>query len=85
AKFKPVDLLAQIEKYKITSFCAPPTIYRFLIQADMSKYNLSSLEECCTAGEPLSEEVYNRFKAQTGHGLLEGFGQTETTLSLLNF
>lgn len=85
AKFKPVDLLAQIEKYKVTSFCAPPTIYRFLIQADMSKYNLSSLEECCTAGEPLSEEVYNRFKAQTGLGLLEGFGQTETTLSLLNF
>lgn len=85
SKFKPVDLLVQIEKFGITSFCAPPTIYRYLIQEDMSKYNLSTLKDACTAGEPLSDEVYNKFKAQTGLGLLEGFGQTETTLSLLNF
>ncbi|HOS31036.1 MAG TPA: AMP-binding protein, partial [Treponemataceae bacterium] len=85
SKFKPVDLLVQIEKFGITSFCAPPTIYRYLIQEDMAMYNLSTLKDACTAGEPLSDEVYNKFKAQTGLGLLEGFGQTETTLSLLNF
>lgn len=85
SKFKPVDLLVQIEKHGITSFCAPPTIYRYLIQEDLSKYNLSTLKDACTAGESLSDEVYNKFKKQTGLGLLEGFGQTETTLSVLNF
>ncbi|MBR4824771.1 MAG: AMP-binding protein [Spirochaetaceae bacterium] len=85
AKFKPIDLIKQIEAHKITSFCAPPTIYRFLIQEDLSSFDLSSLEHCSTAGEPLSEEVFNRWKAITGLELREGFGQTETTLSLLNF
>lgn len=85
AKFKPIDLMKQIEKYHITSFCAPPTIYRFLIQEDLSQFDLSSLEHCTTAGEPLSEEVFNKWKNITGLSLKEGFGQTETTLSLLNF
>ena len=85
ARFKPTDLLAQVEKHKITSFCAPPTIYRFLIQEDLSSYDLSSLEHCSTAGEPLSDEVFNKWKAITGLELREGFGQTETTLSILNF
>ncbi|NLM01526.1 MAG: AMP-binding protein [Treponema sp.] len=85
AKFKPIDLMKQVEKYKITSFCAPPTIYRFLIQEDLSVFDLSSLEHCSTAGEPLSEEVFNKWKNITGLELKEGFGQTETTLSLLNF
>ena len=85
AKFKPIDLIKQIEKYKITSFCAPPTIYRFLIQEDLSFFDMSCLEHCSTAGEPLSEEVFNRWKKLTGLELREGFGQTETTLSLLNF
>ena len=85
AKFKPTDLLAQVEKHKITSFCAPPTIYRFLIQEDLSSYDLSSLEHCSTAGEPLSDEVFNKWKSLTGLELREGFGQTETTLSILNF
>ena len=85
AKFKPTDLLTQVEKHKITSFCAPPTIYRFLIQEDLSSYDLSSLEHCSTAGEPLSDEVFNKWKSLTGLELREGFGQTETTLSILNF
>lgn len=85
AKFKPVDLLKQVEAHKITSFCAPPTIYRFLIQEDLSQYDLSTLEHCSTAGEPLSEEVFNKWKSMTGLELREGFGQTETTCSILNF
>lgn len=85
AKFKPVDLIKQIEKHHITSFCAPPTIYRFLIQEDLSSYNFSSCLHWSTAGEPLSEEVFNKWKEITGKEIREGFGQTETTLSLLNF
>lgn len=84
-KFKPIDLIKQIEKYHISSFCAPPTIYRFLIQEDLSKYDFSSCVHWSTAGEPLSEEVFNKWKQQTGREILEGFGQTETTLSLFNF
>lgn len=85
ARFKAVDLVDLIQKYRITSFCAPPTIYRFLIQEDLSGYDLSSLQHCTTAGEPLSDEVFNRWKQITGLSIREGFGQTETTLSLLNF
>ena len=84
-KFKPVDLMDQIQKYKITSFCAPPTIYRFLIQEDLSKYDFSTCEHWSTAGEPLSEEVFNKWKKVTGKEIHEGFGQTETTLSLFNY
>ncbi|MCR5698750.1 MAG: AMP-binding protein [Treponemataceae bacterium] len=84
-KFKPVDFMDQIQKYKITSFCAPPTIYRFLIQEDLSKYDFSTCEHWSTAGEPLSEEVFNRWKSITGKEIREGFGQTETTLSLFNY
>lgn len=85
AKFKPVDLIEQIQKHHITSFCAPPTIYRFLIQEDLSKYDFSSCEHWSTAGEPLSEEVFNKWKEITGKEIREGFGQTETTLSLFNY
>ena len=66
AKFKPVDLLHQVQKHKITTFCAPPTIYRFLIQEDLSDIDFSSLTHCSTAGEPLSEEVFNKWKEITG-------------------
>ena len=85
SKFNPALILEMIEKYKITSFCAPPTIYRFIILEDISKYDLSFLEHCSTAGEPLSEEVYNAFRKLTGLELAEGFGQTESTLSIGNF
>ena len=85
AKFKPIDLMDQIQKHHITSFCAPPTIYRFLIQEDLSKYDFSSCEHWSTAGEALSEEVFNKWKEITGKEIHEGFGQTETTLSLFNY
>ena len=84
-KFTPADILHQIGQYRITSLCAPPTIYRFLIREDLSKYDLSSLEYCTTAGEALNGAVYDTFKRLTGVRLMEGFGQTETTLTLATF
>lgn len=81
-KFHADDLLRQIEKYHITSFCAPPTIYRFMVREDLSQYDLSSLRYCCTAGEALNAAVYEKFYQQTGIRLMEGFGQTETTMTL---
>lgn len=79
-KFSPHDLLVMIEKYKITTFCAPPTIFRFLIKEGMEAKNLASLTHVSIAGEALNEEVFNRFRDITGLKLMEGFGQTETTL-----
>ena len=84
-KFTPADILHKIGQYRITSLCAPPTIYRFLIREDLSKYDLSSLEYCTTAGEALNGAVYDTFKRLTGVRLMEGFGQTETTLTLATF
>jgi acetyl-CoA synthetase len=71
-------------KHKITTFCAPPTMYRMLIKDDLSKYDLSSIEYATTAGEALNPEVFHQFKKATGLSIMEGFGQTETTLSLAN-
>lgn len=84
-KFTPADILEKIHEYHITSLCAPPTIYRFLIREDLTKYDLSSLEYCTTAGEALNSAVYDTFKRLTGIRLMEGFGQTETTLTLATF
>lgn len=84
-KFTPADILAVMAKYKVTSFCAPPTIYRFLIREDLSKYDLSSLEYCTTAGEPLNPSVFDSWKNSTGLTIYEGFGQTETTLTIATF
>ena len=84
-KFTPADILRKIGQYRITSLCAPPTIYRFLIREDLSKYDLSSLEYCTTAGEALNGAVYDTFNRLTGVRLMEGFGQTETTLTLATF
>ena len=81
-KFTADKILRQIERYRITSFCAPPTVYRFLIHEDFSHYDLSSLRYCCTAGEALNPAVFDRFKELTGISLMEGFGQTETTMTL---
>lgn len=81
-KFTADKILRKIEEYRITSFCAPPTVYRFMIHEDFSKYDLSSLRYCCTAGEALNPAVYNRFYELTGIRLMEGFGQTETTMTL---
>jgi len=84
-KFDSVKLLRTIDKLKLTTFCAPPTIYKFLIKEDMSSCDFSSLRHFGTAGEPLNPEVVNRFKEATGHTIYEGFGQTETTVMLANF
>ena len=84
-KFNADALLRQIEKYKVTSFCAPPTIYRFMIREDLSKYDLSSLEYCTTAGEALNPAVFDKFYEKTGIRMMEGFGQTETTMTLGTF
>ena len=81
-KFVPKEMLEVIAKYGVTSFCAPPTIYRFFIKEDLSKYDLSKLKYCAVAGEPLNPEVYNQFYKATGLKLMEGFGQTELTVTL---
>jgi acetyl-CoA synthetase len=77
-------MLQMIEKYRITSFCAPPTIYRFMIKADLSKHDLSSLKYLTTAGEAVNPEVFHQMRSATGLTLMEGFGQTETTLTVFN-
>ena len=79
-KFEPGDLLEHIEKYKITTFCAPPTVYRFMMKTDLSKYDLSSIKYMMTAGEALNPEIYRQIRLKTGHPIYEGFGQTETTI-----
>ena len=81
-KFVPKEMLEIISKHKVTTFCAPPTIYRFLIKEDLTKYDLSSLQYCVVAGEPLNPEVFNQFYKATGIELKEGFGQTELTVVL---
>lgn len=84
-KFVPQDLLSVIEKFGITSFCAPPTIYRYFIKEDLSKYDFSKLKYATTAGEALNPEVSEQFYKATGLRIREAFGQTETVLSLGNF
>lgn len=84
-KFIPKNLMEVIEKYKVTSFCAPPTIYRFLIKEDLTKYNLKSLKNCAVAGEPLNPEVFKQFYDATGIKLMEGYGQTECTVSVATY
>ncbi len=83
-RFVAANLLDKLEKYRVTSFCAPPTIYRFFIKEGMEGYDLSALKYATVAGEALNPEVYNRFKDYTGLKLMEGFGQTETTLLVAN-
>ncbi len=83
-KFVAADLLHLIEKYRISTFCAPPTIFRFFIKEGMEGYDFSSVRYANIAGEALNPEVYYRFKEYTGLKLMEGFGQTETTLLLAN-
>ena len=84
-KFTPANILEAMAKYKVTSFCAPPTIYRYLIREDLSKYDLSALKYCTTAGEPLNPSVFDFWKEHTGLDIHEGFGQTETTMTIGTF
>ncbi|MDD3212982.1 MAG: AMP-binding protein, partial [Eubacteriales bacterium] len=82
-RFIPADLLACLAKYHVTSFCAPPTVYRFLIKEDLSGYDLSALRWANCAGEPLNPEVYEQFLKATGVKIHEAFGQSETTPLLM--
>lgn len=84
-KFHPATMLELIQDYKITSFCAPPTIYRFMIREDMASYDLSSLKYATTAGEALNPSVYEAFYKATGIKMMEAFGQTETTPTIVTF
>ncbi|MDR0413379.1 MAG: AMP-binding protein [Dysgonamonadaceae bacterium] len=84
-KFTPADLLQVIQDYRVTSFCAPPTVFRFLIREDLTRYDLSALSYCSIAGEPLNPSVYQTFLEATGIELREGFGQTETTVTIATF
>ncbi len=79
-RFQAHDILTKMQDYHVTTFCAPPTMYRYMIKEDLSQYDLSSLTHCTTAGEALNPEVYNQWFKQTGMKIFEGFGQTETTL-----
>lgn len=86
-KFIAKNLMEKIHHYGVTTFCAPPTMYRFMLQEEeaLIREGFSTVEQCCTAGEPLNPEVFNRFKAITGLSLTEGFGQTESSVLLANF
>ena len=83
--FIPGKLLEKMAEYKVTTFCAPPTVYRYILQHGLSKYDLSSLQYCTTAGESLNLDIYNKFFEQTGIRMQEGYGQTELTLTTGNF
>lgn len=83
-RFRPDDILPLFAKYDIRTFCAPPTMYRFFIKEDLTKYDLSSLTYCTTAGEAVNPEVFKQFYNATGLKLMEGFGQTEATLMIAN-
>lgn len=84
-RFNPEMLMRTIGRVRPTTFCAPPTIYRFLIKEDLSKGDFTSIHHCTTAGEPLNPEVFDRFKEATGLEIHEGFGQTESSVLMANF
>jgi acetyl-CoA synthetase len=84
-KFVPRNMMEVIEKYHVTTFCAPPTIYRFLIKEDLKKFALHHLKYCVVAGEPLNPEVFKQFYELTGIKLMEGYGQTECTVAVATY
>ena len=84
-KFIPNNLLHMMEKYKLTTFCAPPTMFRFMLQEEVGKYDLSSIKRFCIAGEPLNPEIFRKWKDITGKPLTEGFGQSESSVMIANF
>ena len=83
-RFDAADILPMFAKYKITTFCAPPTMLRMMVKQDISKYDFSSVQHMTTAGEALNPEVYRQFETATGLQILEGFGQTESTMIIGN-
>ncbi len=84
-KFVPLNLLKKITEYGVTTFCAPPTMFRFMLQEDVTKFDLSCIKHCCIAGEPLNPEVFKKWYELTGIKLCEGFGQSESTVMLANY
>jgi acetyl-CoA synthetase len=84
-KFVPDKLLGMIEKYKVATFCAPPTMFRFMLADGMDGYDFSAIEHCGNAGEPLNPEVFNKIKDAWGLNMHEGFGQSESTVLSANF
>lgn len=84
-KFVPLHLLEKIAQYKVTTFCAPPTMFRFMLQEDVTKFDLSCIHHCCIAGEPLNPEVFKKWYNLTGLELCEGFGQSEGPVLIANF
>jgi acetyl-CoA synthetase len=84
-RFVPKDFLRVVVDNGVTTFCAPPTIYRYLIKEDLTQYNLEKLEYCVVAGEPLNPEVYNQFLKMTGLRLMEGYGQTESVVMVATY
>lgn len=81
-RFSGKDILEKLEKYQVTTFCVPPTMYRFILQEDVEKYDLSSIQHCCTAGEALPADVFEKWKEITGLEIHEGFGQSETPICI---
>jgi acetyl-CoA synthetase len=84
-RFSASEMLGVISKHRVTSFCAPPTVYRFFIKEDLSRYDFSALKHCAVAGEPLNPEIYEQFKAKTELSLREAYGQTELTVIMATF
>ncbi len=83
-RYQPAEILSMIGKYGITTLCCPPTMYRLMMQADVDSFDLSSLEYCTTAGEALNPDLFDFWKEHTGITIFEGFGQTETPLTIAN-
>ena len=84
-KFVPKNVMARLEKYKVATFCAPPTMFRFMLADGMGGYDFSAIEHCGNAGEPLSPEVFNKIRVAWGLDMHEGFGQSESTVLIANF
>ena len=84
-KFVPAKLLQHMQDYKLTTFCAPPTMYRFMLLEEVASYDLSSIQHWCTAGEPLNPEVNNKWFRFTGHNIYQGFGQSEGSVLMADF
>ena len=84
-KFEPAKVLSALEKYKIATFCAPPTVFRFMLAEGMEGYDLGAIEHCGNAGEPLSPEIFNKVRKILGFDMYEGFGQSESTVLIANF
>ena len=84
-KFLPGKVMERLEKYRIATFCAPPTMFRFMLVEGMDDYDFSAIEHCGNAGEPLSPEIFNKIKGVWGLDMHEGFGQSESTVLIANF